>query len=147
MNPGDVFKWTKFPDPQFGQEIKTRWFIYLGHTTTPFEQPILAHICTTTTSVDDFKTGGKRASHKCFIFEKGKYPFDQECVLDFDEDPYAYKKADLESNRNIELMGKLNDQTMRLIYDRIYFARSYSRKIKMDIRESLQQIGIKGLRK
>ena len=109
--------------------------------------PCSSPFCTTTTSVDDFKTGGKRASHKCFIFEKGKYPFDQECVLDFDEDPYAYKKADLESNRNIELMGKLNDQTMRLIYDRIYFARSYSRKIKMDIRESLQQIGIKGLRK
>ena len=122
--------------------------VYLpGPHTTPFEQPILAQICTTTTSVNDFKTGGKRASHKCFIFEKGKYPFDQECVLDFDEDPYAYKEADLESNRNIELMGKLNDQTMKLIYEGIYFSRSYSRKIKINIRESLQQIGIKGLRK
>jgi hypothetical protein len=147
LNPGDVFKWINFPEPQIGNEIKTRWFIYLGHTTTPFEQPILAHIGTTTTYIDDFKRGGKRASHRYFLFKKGKYPFDQECVLDFDVDPLGYKKADIESNPNIQVLGTLDERTLRSIYDGIYSSKFYSRKIRMDIRESLQQIGIKTLKK
>lgn len=147
MNPGDVFKWVDFPDPQIGNEIKSRWFIYLGHTTTLFEQPILAHICTTTTNIDDFGVGGERASHRFFLFKKGKYPFDQECLLDFDVDPFAYKKADIESNPNIKVLGTLDHNTLRTIYEGIYSSKFYSRKIKMDIRESLQQIGIKTLRK
>jgi hypothetical protein len=147
VKPGDVFKWENFPEPQFGPEIKSRWFIYLGHTTTLFEQPILAHICTTTTNIDDFKNGGKRFSHRYFCFQKGKYPFEQECVLDFDEAPYNYKKEDLESYKDIKICGTLDMATLRMIYEGIYSSRVYSPKIKLDIRESFGQIGLTSLKR
>jgi hypothetical protein len=147
VKPGDVFKWEHFPDPQFGQEIKSRWFIYLGHTTTPFENPILAHICTTTTNIEDFKKGGRRFSHRYFCFQKGKYPFEQECVLDFDEEPYNYKKEELESHKDITILGSLDIGTLRRIYEEIYTSRFYSRKIKLDIRESFGQIGLTSLQR
>jgi hypothetical protein len=146
VNPGDVFRWVSFPYPQIGQEIKSRWFIYLGNT-TPFLHPVIAHICTTTTVKEDFEKGGRRESHGCFRFERGKYPFDQECLLDFDEEPYSFSKQELESHKDIEVKGTLDHRTLRDIYEGIYRSNQYSRKIKADIRESLNQIGITSLRK
>lgn len=146
MNPGDVFRWARFPHPQFGGEIKARWFIYLGQTTS-FIQPIIAHICTTTTAKMDFEKGGRKESHKKFSFEKGKHPFDQECYLDFEEEPYAFSKKELESNQDIGYKGTLDQRSLRAIYDGIYRSKSYSRQIKMDIRESLNQVGITSLKK
>jgi hypothetical protein len=146
MKPGDVFKWVNFPYPKYGEEIKSRWFIYLGQT-NPFLDPIISHICTTTTSKEDFEKGGRRRSHKCLRFEKGKFPFDQICLLDFDEIPYSFPKRELEENTNIEIKGKLDEKTIRTIYEGIYFSRLYSPKVKRDLRESLNLIGITGLRK
>jgi len=55
--------------------------------------PISAHLCTTTTSLEDFEPGGKRASHRSFLIKKTRYPFfDEDCILDYDEEPYAVGK-------------------------------------------------------
>jgi hypothetical protein len=146
VNPGDVFRRANFPYPQFGREIKARWFIYLGQT-TPFIQPIIAHISTTTTVKADFETEGRKETHKYFRFEKGKYPFEQECYLDFDEEPYAFPKKELESNPDIEYKATLDHRTLRAIYEGIYRSNYYPRQVKMDIRESFNQIGITSLKK
>lgn len=98
--------------------------------------------------MEDFKKGGKRAAHRCCFFKKGQSPFEEECLLDFDELPYtSFTKEELEKNLNIEVKGTLEARKMREIYEGIYFSRLYSPKIKRDIRESLNLIGIIGLRK
>ena len=147
MKPGTVFRWKNFPYPRIGDEIKARWFICLGNTGILLT-PIIIHFCTTTTSTDDFKPGGNRASHHYLKFEKKNYPcFDEDCVLDFDELPFTESQDSLEANKDIEIRGELNKEAMKLIYGKVLKSPYYSPKIKLDIHTSLNQIGIAGLRK
>ena len=146
MKAGDVFRWVNFPYPQIGTEIKPRWFIYLGNSPS-YLTPIIAYLCTTTTSLMDFEKGGRREGHKYYRFGKGKYPFEEECVLDFYERPFSFSKQELETNKDIEIRGSLDDGTIREIYEGIYHSSYYSRQEKIDIHDSLNLIGITGLRK
>lgn len=147
MKPGTVFKWKEFLYPKFGGELKARWFIYLGDTGL-FSVQIIAHICTTTTSLDDFKAGGKRADHRHLLIKKAKYPFfDEDCILDYDERPYQKEKKVLESNPKIEVKGELDHTCMKDIYYGIWKSNYYSPQIVLDIHSSLNQIGIYGLKK
>ena len=147
MKPGTVFRWREFLYPKFGGESKARWFIYLGDT-GPFSTPILAHICTTTTSLDDFEPGGNRANHRHLFIKRARYPFfDEDCILDYDEEPYSSKKEVLESNPEIEVKGELDQNCMKDIYYGIWKSNYYSPKVVLDIHSSLNQIGITGLRK
>jgi hypothetical protein len=147
LKPGTVFKWNRFPYPKYGGEIKARWFIYLGDTGLLLT-PIIAHLCTTTTSLEDFEPGGKRASHRSFLIKKTRYPFfDEDCILDYDEEPYAVDKNSLQENATIETKGKLDRECLKTIYRGILASNHYSRKIILDIHTSLNQIGITGLTK
>jgi len=147
LKPGTVFKWNRFPYPRIGSEIKSRWFIFLGDTGILLT-PIIIHFCTTTTSIKDFKPGGNRESHFYLKFETKKYPcFDADCILDFDEPPFTELRESLEKNKDIEIKGQLNKETMKLIYKGILKSPHYSPKIKLDIHVSLNRIGITGLTK
>jgi hypothetical protein len=147
LKPGTIFKWNDFPYPKIGSKIKPRWFICLGDTGL-LSCPIFIHICTTTTSINDFKPGGTREKHRVFSFDKKRYPcFDEDCILDFDERPYSLPEGTLESNSDIEIKGELDKQTMKLIYEGIFKSQFYSPKILLDIHTSLNKIGITGLRK
>lgn len=147
MKPGTVFRWREFAFPKYGGELKARWFIYLGDT-GPLSSPVIAYICTTTTSLDDFKPGEKRASHRCLLLKKTNYPFfDEDCILDYDEEPYQVENKSLENNPNIEIKGELSHETLKTIYYGIWKSNHYSAKIVIDVHASLNQIGISGLRK
>lgn len=147
MKPGTVFKWNNFPYPKFGGKIKARWFIYLGDTGL-LSSPIIAHLCTTTTTLEDFKPMGKRATHRFFLFTKVKYPFfDQDCILDYDEEPYPEEKNSLLTNTSIEMKGELDNACLKTIYYGIWKSSYYPPKIVLDIHSSLNQIGIAGLKK
>jgi hypothetical protein len=147
LKPGTIFRWNNFPYPKIGNEIKSRWFICLGDTGL-LSYPILIHMCTTTTSMDDFKRGGTRESHRVFSFEKKRYPcFDEDCILDFDERPYSLPEGTLGSNSDIEIRGELDKQTLKAIYEGILESQFYSPRILLDIHTSLNKIGITGLRK
>lgn len=147
MKPGTIFRWDNFPFPKIGDEIKPRWFICLGDTGL-LSCPVFVHICTTTTAMDDFKHGGKRESHRVFRFEKKRYPcFSEDCILDFDERPYFELQGALESNKDIEIMGELDKQTLKSIYEGVLRSQFYSPRILLDIHTSLNRIGITGLRK
>jgi hypothetical protein len=67
--------------------------------------------------------------------------------LDFDEPPFPESQGSLETNKDIEIRGELNKETMKLIYDGVLKSPHYSPKIRLDIHTSLNQIGITGLRK
>ena len=147
MKPGTVFKWNNFPYPRIGDEIKSRWFVCLGNTGL-LSTPIIVHFCTTTTSIRDFKSGGKRSSHRFLLFEKTRYPcFEENCILDFDEPPFSEPLGTLESNKDIEIKGELDNQTLKFIYNGIQMSNHYSPKILLDIHTSLNQIGITGLKR
>ena len=147
MKPGTVFKWKNFPYPRIGDEIKPRWFICLGDTGILLT-PILVHFCTTTTSIEDFRLGGNRASHHYLKFERKNHPcFDADCILDFDEPPFLESQESLEANKDIEIRGELNKESMKMIYKGILKSAHYSAKIKLDIHASLNRIGITGLTK
>ena len=147
MKPGAVFRWKEFPYPKYGGEIKARWFIYLGDTGL-LSAPVIAHICTTTTSLDDFGPRRKRASHRHLLLKKTRYPFFYEdCILDFDEGPYPVEKKSLENNPDIEIKGELDQECLKTIYYGIWKSSFYSPKIVLDIHTSLNQAGITGLRK
>ena len=147
MKPGTIFKWKNFPYPRIDSIIKARWFICLGDTGIVLTR-IIIHFCTTTTSIDDFKPGGNRESHYYIKFETKNYPcFDTDCILDFDEPPFTESRELLETNKDIEIKGELNKETMKLIYKGILKSSHYSGKIKLDIHASLNQVGITGLTK
>ena len=110
--------------------------------------PIIAHLCTMTTFLEDFEPGGKRASHRSFLIKKTRYPFfDEDCILDYDEEPYAVEKDSLQGNANVETKGKLDREDLKTIYRGILASNHYSSKIILDIHTSLNQIGITGLTK
>jgi len=145
LKPGTIFRWKNFPYPRIGDEIKARWFVCLGDTGI-LSTPVIVHFCTTTTSKDDFKPGGRRASHRYLTLEKKRYPFfDEDCILDLDEPPFAEPRETLESNRDIEIRGELNKETLKLIYEGILRSRYYSARVLLDIHTSLNGIGITGL--
>jgi hypothetical protein len=147
LKPGAVFRWKEFPYPKYAGEIKARWFIYLGDTGLLLA-PVIAHICTTTTSLDDFGPRRKRTSHRHLLLKKTRYPFfDEDCILDFDEGPYPVEKKSLENNPDIEIKGELDQECLKMIYYGIWKSSFYSPKIVLDIHTSLNQAGITGLRK
>lgn len=147
MKPGTVFKWNNFPYPRIGDQIKARWFVCLGNTGL-LSDPIIVHLCTTTTSLNDFKSGGKRSSHRFLLFEKIRYPcFEEDCILDFDEPSFSESLKSLETNKDIEIKGELDNQTLKSIYNGISVSKYYSPQILLDIHTSLNQIGITGLKK
>ncbi len=146
MRIGTVIKWNNFKDGRKGNIIKPRWFICLGDSGY-FSIPFVIHVSTTTTQISDFQQGGKRYFHAYKLFIASNTPFEVDCVLDFDEPPFSYSKETVDNNPDIEIKGVLDDNNLRSIYNNLLKSKSYSRKILLDIHESLNKIGIENLKK
>jgi hypothetical protein len=134
-------KWTNFPEPQFGGSIKSRWFICLGQTGFSVDPKILYFHSTTR----EQNRGGRR-----FCLLKHNYPkLKYDCFLYYSEPPYSRSEYFIAQNvRNIEELCSISNEDLKTIYEGIReHSISYSRKIKLDIHDSLNLIGIKGLRK
>ena len=109
----------------------------------------MVYLCTTTTKIDKFKNGGNRCNHSHFKFEVSQFPiFEEACVIDFDEKPYAIEIDRLLSSKaDIEIKGKLDDNTLRMIYKRLQQSGSLSYVEMLDIYESFNNCGITGLKR
>ena len=147
LKVGDVFRWIDFPDPR-GGPIKPRWFVYLGETGS-LSQVAFAYLSTTTTTLDDFKAGGKRSLHDHHVFKKEEVTFfDEDCVIDYEERPHTVKISKLETHlADIEPKGKLPTDKLRMIYKRVLKSDNYSKSILNDIHDSFNRSGIMGLRR
>lgn len=145
MKPGTVFRWENFPYPRIGSEIKPRWFIYLGDT-GPFFSPILAHLCTTTTQIQDFQSGGKRAGHRYLPLQPTNTPFELEGLIDYDEGLHSCPKKDLSENPEIQIKGELDAKILVSIYNGLASSHSISFQVLMDIHTGLNKVGITGLK-
>lgn len=146
MNVGTVFRWNDFPNPQYGNEIKARWFIYLGET-GPFHTPTVAYLPTTTTQLQRFEPGGPCCNHSHHLFRADSSCFEEDCIIDFDSRPYTIKKQELIDNPDIEIRGQLKRHELELVYSRILRSSAYPKKIVSDIHESLNREGLTGFKK
>ena len=145
---GTILRWDNFPLPRYGNETKSRWFIYIGETGL-FSQIAIIYLGTTTTQEDHFQAGGTRSGHSHFKFETRQFPeFEEDCILDFDDPPYPIeKKRFLEKQCDISVKGKLREETMRMIYNQFLRSGSCSKMIMLDIHDSFNKAGITGLKK
>lgn len=145
---GTVFRWNRFPLPHYGAEIKPRWFIYLGES-GPFSPKDFIYLATTTTQKAHFEKGGDRSHHNFFRFETRQFPvFEDDCILDFDEAPYAIEKERfLKAKDDITHKGSLGEGTLRMIYKRFLMSGSCSKMIMSNIHDSYNRAGITGLKK
>ena len=116
---GTVFRWERFPLPKYGDETKARWFIYLGESGA-FSRIAFIYLCTTTTQIAHFQSGGYRSGHSSFKFETRQFSvFEEDCILDFDGPPCPIEKTKLENKqKDIFVRGKLKEEAMRMIYNR-----------------------------
>ena len=144
---GDVIRWDNYPYPKSG-DIKARWFIYLGRTSI-VSTPVFAYLCTTTTQTAEFAPGQARGNHACRRFEARLFPaFEQDCILDFDEDIHPVTDAMLDSCREqIAVKGRLDKDTMRNIYKQFFRPGVVSRMVMRDIQDSFNRDGITGLKR
>jgi hypothetical protein len=149
LRPGAVFRWIDFP-PRFDEIVKSRWFVLLG-TTGYFAQVALVHCATTTSQTEHYLPGGSREKKDHWKIQVKEIPlFEQDCILDFDEQPFSIPLSQLEealSRGQIEEKGILPEDKIRMAYKRILRSEGYSRQILMDIHDSLNRIGISNLKK
>jgi hypothetical protein len=147
LTVGEVIRWDNFPYRKDGP-IKPRWFIYLGRTSI-LTTPIFAYLCTTTTQNEHFNPGGSRANHAIKKFDVKQFPmFEQDCILDYDEELYEVPEEILEKCKgHIIVKERLDENTLRNIYKQ--FSRpGVVSPIKMrDIHDSFNRDGILNLKK
>lgn len=147
MRSGDIFRWHNFPYPRYNKEdIKPRWFIYLGDT-GKLSSPIHSYILTATTTLTLIEPGEIKHGHTVCRYHPNNSPFDQECIVDIDEGVYSVVANTLENNSDIEVRGSLTDQQMRELYNRLIRSRYYSKKELRDIHRSFNDVGITSLRR
>lgn len=139
MKVGTIFKWNNFPYPQFGSRKKLRWFIYLGDS-GPFFEPVRSYLHTTTTTL--------MPSEPCFFFDAKKCDFfEQDCRLYYNEKPYTFNKSELQNNRDVEIVDRLSEGIMKILYEGIRKSNKYTKMEKLDIHTSFNMDGITGLKK
>jgi hypothetical protein len=147
LTVGDVIRWNDFPYPRDGS-VKSRWFIYLGHTAI-FTTPTFAYLCTTTAKVEHFNASGKRANHAIKRFDAKQFlMFERDCILDYDEELYDIQEDILGKCKDrIEIKGRLDENTLRNIYKQFSRADVISPVQMRDIYESFNRAGITNLKK
>ena len=145
MKAGTIIKWNNFPYPRYGGEVKARWFVCLGDSGL-LSEPVFIYLCTATTSLKDFESGGKRERHTICRFQARTSPFDEDCIVDVDEGPYSLSQHELANNADIEVKGQLTEQDMRMIYNRVVRSNRFSKREKLDIHRSFNDAGIDGLK-
>ena len=145
---GTVLRWDKFRLKRYVGEIKPRWFIYIGETGL-LSQTSYIYLATTTTQVDHFQAGGSRSGHNKFTFKTQEFhEFEQDCILDYEEEPYAIEKEGfLKTQGDIFVKGKLKEETMRMIYNQFLRSGSCSNITMLDIHDSFNKAGITALKK
>jgi len=145
---GTIIRWNNFPYPRYGKEGKARWFICMGFSGV-FTQVAEIYLCTTTTQLHKFQGSGNRKSHDSFIFKTNQFPeFEQDCALDFDERLYVLTEDKIITHKeDVEVKGTLEENTLRLIYNRYLRSTHLSLAILNDIHDSFNNCGITGLKR
>jgi hypothetical protein len=143
---GTIIRWVDFPDPKLRKEkIKPRWFIYLGKTGV-FTNPVLIHLCTTTSQCRNFEPGGRFSDHDFIKYKAGQFGFECDCVVHLAGGIYSQPEANILAT-TIEEKGILSENEIHRLYKLIYKSPNISVKVKNDIHDSCNREGITGLKR
>ena len=145
---GEVLLWRGFPYPRDpDSENKDRYFAFFGYSSR-FSTPRIAYLCTTTTKLEYYRTGGSRSRHAFHIFRAGECGLPRECVLDMDLNFYAdISEQQLQEHAaHIEKIGSIPRDTLRHIWNLIRPSREIAFIVKEDIHFALNGVGIVGLK-
>lgn len=143
---GKIIRWNNFSLQRHPGKRKPRWFICLGFS-GPFAQVATVYLSTTTAQVDHFKKDGSRSNHKHLPFEADKTPFENDCVIDFHEQPYSISEEKIDDcSSDIEFKGDLEKKALISIYTGYLESNSVSPKVMSDIHNSFNMAGITGLK-
>ncbi len=146
LKVGTVFIWKNFPFPRHG-EVKNRYFIYLGDSssllTPTISASVITYISTTTTPKIDLKYEIK----DYYYFNANESPFDKDCIMYFDQFSFYNNvpKSFLENSENIQIKGKLKTNVLKEIYNKILKSK-YPKNAKIDIYDSFKRDNITGLK-
>jgi len=147
MQSGDVFRWNNFPDPKYkAEDIKARWFVYLGDT-GKIISPLIVYLITATTNIASMDPGGIKHGHTVCRYHPKSSPFDQECIIDINERTYPVDAKAIEGNPDIEIKGPLTADQMRELYNKLVKSRFYNRIELKDIHRGFNDVGITSLKK
>jgi hypothetical protein len=147
METGTVFKWINYPEQTDGI-IKDRWFVYFG-TSSILSKPLNVFIFTTTSKTNLYEPWNVRGNNKNTInFKAGEFGFDVNCILDVFYFQNNWTIGEFEKYKdNFDIKGKISDEKLKIIYEKILKENSIQKIIKTDIRINLNNIGIFGLKK
>lgn len=147
METGTVFKWINYPKQKDGI-TKDRWFVYLG-TSSILSKPLNVFIFTTTSKTNLYEPWDKRENKKNTInFKAGEFGFDVDCILDVFYFQNNWTLGEFEKYKdNFDIKGKISDEKLKIIYEKILKENSIQKIIKTDIRRNLNDIRIFGLKK
>ena len=120
MKVGTVIRWVEYPRPQYGGEIKPRWFVYVGRTSL-VSDPVNFYLPTTTTNPANLGSNYVE-------FKKEKYTvFEDDCYINLDERPYIIPEGKIIDDPDIEIMqNTLDNETMKKIYKCILNSDKYA---------------------
>jgi len=145
MQLGSVFVWNNFPFREEGK-VKNRYFVYFGESHYP-DNPIKVFLITTTSRIYHYEEEGARKNHNYYRFKAGSFGFVEESILDVDS-YYDINKESLEKNKEyIEEKGHLPEHILKDIYNLILQSNNISIKVKHDIHDSYNCVGITGLKR
>ena len=143
MTVGTVFIWNNY-EKISAFKSKRRWFIYLGKTGYG-TIPVIVHAGTTTTQFQYYQKGHVRSRHKHMEFKRGKYGFNDDCLIDFDEDIHGISETKILSNEDIEMCGHIPNHLLVKMYSLIRISDN-SLMVRKDIFHSFRDSGIPGLK-
>lgn len=111
---------------------------------------IMNVLCTTTTQIQHYMSGGSRVTHSKLIFESNSSPFEQRCILDFDSN--LFYKSEVEINKKIgegiiEIKGELSAEQLKLIYGKLRKSSIIAPIILNDVFKCYCDAGIKDIEK
>lgn len=148
MEVGDVFICGKFDDMSIVDTGKKRWWcIFLGESNSLDSPSIFCYFHHTTTQLEHYRPSGDRHSHSVLWIKEGQWGFAENCLIDFESSPFSKPRSFFSKGQQIEVKGKVTEEGLRRIYDKIINSGSYPPKVKKDIFESFNRAGITGLRK
>lgn len=145
MNIGELFYWNNFPYSKDGN-LKPRLFILLGKSNI-FFPPIIVYLVTFTSQTQHYEPNNSRENNIIVRFKKGEFNLDTESVIDLDRDMYDFiSESEIQSNIDIKIISQVSNDKLKLIYEKLLLT-GISKKIKNDIHDHLNKIGVIGLKK
>lgn len=143
---GDVLYWRNNAFQADGN-IKSRYFIYLGNTSL-YTFQINIYTVTTTSLTGYYQAGGSRCRYLHIKIPAGSFGLPKDSIVDVDSNymPF-YQNSVMDAASDIEVVGKLDNETLRAIYRLIAESRKIPPNEKDDIYTCLRNSGIKDISK